>query len=130
MTEQPPIDPALFEVICAKEWFEKYGAQMMPGYFEARITAYKRIEKEKSRSRPAPSPAPIRSMREDEDGYISWQQMNERALEEHDAAIAAQAREDVLDELAKEIDRVSKTWHHACALHEIVKSLRHREVQE
>lgn len=50
--------------------------------------------------------------------------------EQHNATIAAQAREDVLDELAKEIDRVSKTWHHACALHEIVKSLRHREVQE
>lgn len=55
MTERPPIDPALFEVICAKEWFEKYGAQMMPGYFEARISAYKRIEKEKYRSRPAPA---------------------------------------------------------------------------
>lgn len=39
-------------------------------------------------SRPnTPSPsAPIRSMREDEDGHVSWQQMNEKALAEHDAA--------------------------------------------
>jgi hypothetical protein len=37
-------------------------------------------------------PAPeIRSMREDEDGYISWQRMNEKALADHDAAIAAAA---------------------------------------
>ena len=46
-----------------------------------------------TRSRPAPSP--IRSMREDEDGHISWQQMNEKALAEHDATIAAKAREEV-----------------------------------
>lgn len=56
-----------------------------------------------TRSRTAPSPAPIRSMREDEDGYISWQQMNERALEEHDAAIAAQAREKVLKEIIEHL---------------------------
>lgn len=45
---------------------------------------------------PRPAPSPIRSMREDEDGHVSWQQMNEKALAEHDAAIAAQAREKVL----------------------------------
>ena len=50
-----PIDPALFEVICAKEWFEKYGASMMPGYFEARISAYKRIEKERKTATHAPA---------------------------------------------------------------------------
>lgn len=57
MTGQPqekPIDPALYEVICAKQWFERYGSDRMPGYFEARISAYKRMEKEKARSRPAP----------------------------------------------------------------------------
>ena len=49
-------------------------------------------------SRPAPSPStPIRSMREDEDGHISWQRMNEQALADHDAAI----RNATLDEVVK-----------------------------
>ena len=38
----------------------------------------------------------LRSMREDEDGHVSWQRMNEQALAEHDAAIRAKAREEVL----------------------------------
>lgn len=75
MTPQPQkenhIDPALFELINAKEWFEKYGSSMMPGYFDARISAYKRMEKEQIRSRPAttaPPTAPEKPIKRNYDG--------------------------------------------------------------
>lgn len=46
------------------------------------------------------------------------------AFKAGEAKGAKDEREKVLKELANEIDRVSKTWHHACALHEIVNSIR------
>jgi hypothetical protein len=51
------------------------------------------------RSRPAPTAPEIHSMYQDEDGHISWQRMNEQALEEHDAHIRTEDREKVLDDL-------------------------------
>lgn len=79
-----------------------------------------------ARSRPvaASQPTPeIRSMREDEDGHISWQRMNERTLADHDAAI----RNEVLDEVYNKIDgkRVCK-WGESerCEVLDLVESFR------
>lgn len=83
-------------------------------------------ERNELRSRPVATSQPtpeIRSMREDEDGHISWQRMNERTLADHDAAI----RNEVLDEVYNKIDgkRVCK-WGESerCEVLDLVESFR------
>ena len=59
----------------------------------------------KPRSHPYTNSTEIRSIREDEDGHISWQRMNEQALAEHDAAIRNATLDEAITEIQKLIDR-------------------------